>query len=391
MNTFLEKVYARKYEDAFEYLKTHTDEFKSYDQYDNQQAYNQFVRDNYFDVIDFLLEEGLIETDVYEYNNFNRSIFESVLKNIPEDEGSMQYLKSFINKFDNINDEVAGKTLLSFALEEKLAPAIIQTLIEAGCDVSFKNNADSNLLIETVRLNMVPADKHLAYLKLFTDAGLDVNDTNVEKKNALHYAIESHKKDIIPFLLEHGAEANVQDWKGNTAFHLVLQNPDNDALLNTLIEHQSPDFEATNNDGEKPLAVFLRYMNGSERSLSTLEKLLEAGADLNQTSLWYNKEKSGWDWILTKKPEILEKAVSLTSFDVNEQDNNGNTLLHKVCAIDCNYSQETAKEIYSKVKFLLKQNADINITNNKDETAIMLASADNLKSKTVELLLKANH
>ncbi len=47
-----------------------------------------------------------------------------------------------------------------------------------------------------------------------------------------------------------------------------------------------------------------------------------------------------------------------------------------------------AKETYRKVKLLLDHGADISITNDKDETALILASADNLKIKTVELLMK---
>jgi ankyrin repeat protein len=48
-----------------------------------------------------------------------------------------------------------------------------------------------------------------------------------------------------------------------------------------------------------------------------------------------------------------------------------------------------AKETYRKAKLLLEQGADISITNDKDETALMLASGDNLKIKTVELLMKS--
>ncbi|MOA66374.1 hypothetical protein D3C78_1931100 [compost metagenome] len=54
-----------------------------------------------------------------------------------------------------------------------------------------------------------------------------------------------------------------------------------------------------------------------------------------------------------------------------------------------NYDAEAAKEIYRKVKLLLENGADKEITNDKDETALALASTDNLKVKTVELLMKA--
>ena len=79
----------------------------------------------------------------------------------------------------------------------------------------------------------------------------------------------------------------------------------------------------------------------------------------------------------------------MDSIDINEQDNEGNTLLHKVCAYNVNYDAEAAKETYRKVKLLLENGADKDIANDKDETPLMLASGDNLKIKTVELLMKA--
>ncbi len=80
---------------------------------------------------------------------------------------------------------------------------------------------------------------------------------------------------------------------------------------------------------------------------------------------------------------VLQMVLNKTGRDVNAQDNEGNTLLHMICRIDCNYSHEAAKEMYKKVKLLLEAGADAGITNNKEETALMLASTDNLKGKIV--------
>jgi ankyrin repeat protein len=53
-----------------------------------------------------------------------------------------------------------------------------------------------------------------------------------------------------------------------------------------------------------------------------------------------------------------------------------------------NYDQEAARQLYQKVKLLIAAGADPNAMNDKDETPLMLAVQDNLKAKTVELLLK---
>jgi ankyrin repeat protein len=63
-------------------------------------------------------------------------------------------------------------------------------------------------------------------------------------------------------------------------------------------------------------------------------------------------------------------------------------LLHQVCAFNVNYDQEVARQLYQKVKLLIEAGADPNATNDRDQTPMMLAAQDNLKVKTVELLLK---
>ena len=110
---------------------------------------------------------------------------------------------------------------------------------------------------------------------------------------------------------------------------------------------------------------------------------------MNFCAQHYGQPKSGIDFIVEKKSDILKSVLENVSLDINEQDNQGNTILHKVCAYNVNYDAEAAKEIYRKVKLLLENGADKDITNDKDENALTLASTDNLKIKTVELLMKA--
>jgi len=265
----------------------------------------------------------------------------------------------------------------------------VQSLINAGCDASFKNTAEDNLVAQTVRINMIPKDDQLAYIDILLKAGVDPSDVNVERKNALHLAAEGHKKDLVKPLLDAGARPNEQDWHGQTVYyHAVAFKGGDDSIYNQLTEVEAPDFTLLDNSRETLLSVYLRSMQGSDRENALLEKMINDGADLLQSGEHYGKQKSGWDWVIEKPINTLQMALNKTGYNVNEQDNDGNTLLHKVCRIDCNYSQETAKELYKKVKLLLENGADTSITNNKDETVVMLASADNLKGKIVELLLK---
>jgi len=357
--------------------------------WDREQLYVNIIRGRGYGVLDAMLDKGMINRDVYEYDSFRRSIFEKIFNYLPDDSDALTYLRRFTGKLQNINDEVEGYTLLSLALAEKAKPAIIECLIGAGCDARFRNTAQSNLLTEAIRLNMIPDEQQLAYLEALVKAGADVHEPNVEKKTPLHYAVISDKKHILGYLLEQGANPNDQDWHGNTAYHFAVTHSYESEVLGLLCDHRPPDFEQRNREGETVLATFLRFMSGSEKSICLLEKLMDAGADMEQTSPYYGREKPGWDWALEKPVEVLQMLLKKTGKDVNDQDNDGNTLLHKICATDTNFSHEKARDLYKKTKLLLDTGADVSITNARDETPLMLASADNYKTKLAELLITA--
>lgn len=116
---------------------------------------------------------------------------------------------------------------------------------------------------------------------------------------------------------------------------------------------------------------------------------MQDGANIYQTSPYYEAPKSGADWIAEKSVELLKTVLDAGAIEINRRDDKGNTLLHKVCGFNVNYDTNAAKETYRKAKLLLEAGADPELTNDKDETPLTLAQQDNLKIKTVELLLKA--
>jgi len=379
----------RDYKTAEELLVKGEEIPSSVNEFDLRQIHDQLISSKAFSILDILIERKNINTDVYEYDSFDRTIFETMFSYMPADEACLQFLKRFLLKLDNINDEVAGYTLLSYAAQKKAQPEIIQCLVDAGLRTDFKNNAEDSLLAQAVSINMIPEERQLAYLDIFIQAGVDVNEPNIVQQTALHVAVERHKPHLINKLIANGAQPNAQDNKGNSPFYYALAYAGDDTVYDMLRVAELPDFTQTNRDRQTVLSEFMRNISGGEKSIALLERLIDDGADMDQTAPYYSKPLSAWDWAADKPIEILQMLLKKTGKDVNAQDNDGNTLLHKVCAIDTNYSQEKAKELYRKVKLLLEQGADVSITNTKDETALQLASKDNLKTKVVELLLNA--
>lgn len=352
---------------------------------------HQIVRDKGYKLLKALSKNGDIANDIYEYDRLLDSIYHPIFKVNDPDEGLLDLLRSLLADAQNVQDEVEGHTLLSYALENQADPAIIKTLIDAGLDTSFRNNAEATLLHTVVSYSHAPVAQQLAYIHLLLDAGLDVNDTNVVRQTALHMAVERNKIDLIDLLLEQGTSPNQQDIEGNSPFYYAIVHKFNLDIYNKFAAYETIDFDQRNKHGVGALHEYLRMLTASyETNPTLLIQLIQDGADLDSTSPHYHVPKSGWSWIVQKDPIVLEEALKATEVDVNKQDDAGNTLLHQVCAIDCYHDQKVAKNIYKKVKLLLDAGADATLTNNQEQTAISLASADNLKTKTVELLLLHN-
>lgn len=361
-------------------------------EYELGSVFDAILRKKAFDLIDLLIADGTIETDVYEYDSFKNTIFEKLLKYTPVDEEYITFLSSFLDKTDSLNSELRDQTLIGLAIELGADVAVLKCLAGAGCNLNYKNNAEENFIYQVVNnhaLSMRDMDKGVEYLRFLISEGLDVNEGNIVGTTPLQLAADRRKTAYIDLLLEHGANPNAADKDGKSPFFCAVVHQFDYDLYMKLAENETPDFDQVTKEGEAILPAYVRMLNrSSEKEISLLARLLEDGADPLQTATYYGRERSVLDLAADKSVEILKTIVEKSNADINRQDNEGNTLLHKVCAVNVNYDQEKAKETYRKVKFLIAEGADASILNDKDETALMLASDDNLKSKTVELLLQ---
>lgn len=341
------------------------------------------------DFFDRLIKAGFIETDIYELDSFERSFFNSLTRSVKDDDESLSFFKELMSRIDNVNDEISDQTLLGYFFEKGVSPKIIKSLIEdSGCSTQFKNNAGENFIHKILNTYSLETEKVKEYISILLDNGVDINEKNIVGTTPIILAVKRNRKDVLQFLLENGADPNETDNQENSAFYYAAAEQFSIPMYELLAESSSANFNTINKNGKTLLTEFIRMMSDSEYDLNSLQRLLSDGADLNHCAQYYGNPKSGIDYIVEKKSGILKSVLENVSLDVNEQDNQGNTILHKVCAYNVNYDAEMAKETYRKVKLLLDQGADISITNDKDETALMLASGDNLKIKTVELLMK---
>jgi ankyrin repeat protein len=378
-----------KFDEASELLNNGEKFNKDYLKNNFTQVAAKIIEARRTDFVKELIKGGFIETDIYELDKFDDSIFNPLSRYLKNDDESVAFFKEVMSEMENINDEINDQTLLGYLLSKGTAPLIIKSLIDDfSASATFKNNAGENLIHLVLKTFGRKEEVVKEYISILVDNGADINEKNIAGTTALIAAVQKNKKDLIEFLLENGADPNETDNRNNTAFYYAVAEQFSPELYTALATVCTPDFTILNNEGESLFTNFLNSISGSETELTFLEKLLSDGADLNFATDYYGQPKSGLDYIAEKKADVLKKVLENASIEINEQDNKGNTLLHKVCAYDVNYDANMAKETYKKVKLLLDHGADISITNDKDQTALMLASEDNLKIKTVELLMK---
>lgn len=360
------------------------------------QILDNLFRAEQYEIILHLVKDKTIETDIYEFENFDGSIFLNLVRHLKTDEKGLTFFKDFISKFENLNDEVSTQTLLGFFFEKIASIGLIKILIDAGCNVNFNSNAEENYIHRVVKNNerrfdlndQTLTDLKTEYIKALIGEGVDINAEDIVGKTPLICAVESNKPQLLTFLLENGADANHLDKNKNSAFFYAVAHLQVPEMYYALSEYTSPQLDVLNKNQVTLLFEYLRMISPSKKALALLNKLIEDGADLYQPSIYYSKEQTPMDLIAEKPTEILEAVFETGQVDINRGDNQGNTLLHKVCAVNVNYDPQKAKETYRKVKLLIENGADISITNDLDQTALMLALDDNLKIKTVELLMK---
>ena len=357
-------------------------------EYYHTQILDKIISQKAFDLVPVLISQKLIGTDVYEYDSFKKSIFASIITNLKEEEESIQFLDELLGQMENLKDEVADQTLLSYAFEEGAELWLIKRFVNAGLDLNYKNNYDTTFLHAVIKNGRIKPEKSLAYVQFLIEEGLDVNAKDIVDKTPLIEAIEFNKPEYLDLLLQNGADPNHQDKSGESAFFWTIVHKSDLKWYLKLREYDSPEFNQLNKEGVTMFFEFMRRIYRSDRdTVAFLVKLLEDGADLLERSTWYGQGKTPLQVAAEKQFEILEAILNMDLIEINAQDEDGNTLLHEVCAFNVNYDKEAAKDTYKKVKLLIEKGADTNLTNRKDETAMALASNDNLKSKTVEILL----
>ncbi len=242
---------------------------------------------------------------------------------------TFQYLESIGLKPTAISKN--GDNVLHAIVRRPGQEKLINYFVEKGVKVD-QANAEGN----TVFMNAAASNREVATLELLRAGITDINKKNKDGHTALSLAVRGNSPEIVQYLIDKGAKADVKDAKGNNlaAYLLEAYNP-----------RQVRDFEAK-------LAI-----------------LTKAGLDMKQPQADGN---TLYHLAVAKNDVALLQIVNTMNVDVNATNKEGFTALHKAAML----GKDDAV-----MKYLLSVGAKKDIKTSFSETAFDLASENENFSK----------
>jgi hypothetical protein len=115
--TLDQQLNARKFDEAKSLMQNGEKLSKSIQEHQKSSILDTLVREKQYEILNMMVKDKTIETDIYEFDNFDKSIFQSIVRNLGDSEEDIAFFSDFITRFDNLNDEVNTKTLLGYLFD----------------------------------------------------------------------------------------------------------------------------------------------------------------------------------------------------------------------------------------------------------------------------------
>ena len=294
----------------------------------------------------------------------------------------------------------SGRTALHYACKCHGSPEVLSCLISNGADVDARSSfnhinhifllpseigyADMNAVkvrtINTISgrgvtpLIIAAGGGHLNVVTFLIKEGADVSLPDYDGRTALHFAVGSSDNscEILRCLIENGADIN--KGRNDNQTPLMVAAEKGHVSVATFLIERGADVDLQDENGNTALH---HALYGSDVSCEILSCLIGSGADVNGV----NKVKHTPLMIAAKRGHInaLTLLIKHGAHDVDLQDDDGNTALHHAV-----YGSDVSFEILS---CLIGIGADVNARANNGCTPLMIA-ADNGDINAVSSLVK---
>ena len=364
--------------------------------------------------------------DINVLNEEGQSVlFNAVFK---EDTSICQYLIDY-GVDVNILDVNRQNVLFNAIVMGSSHMEIIYSLVEHNIKLNQKDIHGKNILVEILKIlsilkTMKDGDKkfdnkykyinderdYLTLTSFLIDSGLAVNRITQSGKTLLKKEVDVKNYEAIDFLLKAGANINAVDKEGKTVlFDAVLKGPDNQKMIDYLIENNA-DYDHRDNNEKTivdELAEVILIQDNNKKPSSRRFLSIDAGADyyaLLKHFLIYRPainraRKDGrtilFDIIIFNNLELL-KLFFNAGIDANIIDNERNTPLSVLVDDGLLIEKVRKKELFlEKLVFFLKFRIAMDITDKNGRTvfhkAVLADDIDvveKLLSKKTDLNIK---
>ena len=174
-------------------------------------------------------------------------------------------------------------------------------------------------------------------------------EKGADVNSALIFTVRNCPFEVIKLLIDKGADVNAKDNDGRTALMAAASKGSNEAVK--LLIEKGADVNATSNNGRTALMAA-----ASKGSNEAVKLLIEKGADVNATS---NNGRAALMEAASKGSNEAVKLLIEKGADVNAKDNYGRTALMAAAS----------KGSYEAVKLLIEKGADVNAKDNDGRSA----------------------
>ncbi len=288
------------------HIKTNCRENINQIDHERKSAIHISIESEDYGLIDLILEEWGYHVNLDIKDSEGKSAWEVAFQQPRYDVIDM-LLDSKID-FNFVNANVVsqnGETPLHFAVRSKFMRAVDRLLewkpsageyYNSTIDVGVKSNKGETPLLLAVhkRISEEFYSEELTWIitrlisHIKTNCPENINQTDHERKSAIHISIESRDYELMNLILEHGGHKvnlDIKDSEGKSAWEVAFQQPRYeviDMIMNSEMGRNSMNANAVSNDGKTPLHFAVRG-----KFKRRLERLLEwkpsAGEYYNST------------------------------------------------------------------------------------------------------------
>ncbi|KAJ5074460.1 ankyrin repeat-containing protein [Anaeramoeba ignava] len=311
----------------------------------------------------------------------------TALFNFSSTSHGVEQLKLFIKKGANVNTQNDQKvTVLMRECHHYPSFSNISFLIESGANAFSRDNKGNTIIHHFCKSStsyFQPVDIH-ELIQLFKSTGLDINDTNDEKEDALICSCSnfSFPDELIRYLIENGANLNSTNKSGMSAFSLYLQNK----------KHRLETVKLFIEKGINQKTIETSFVNWIQNKIAINQSHpLETFKFFFENNILENKQK-----ILFENSVVLHYLLDYYNMKGEEFNdllllfiNNGanyevemyqkKTLLHSICTKNSSF--------IPSIKFLLNLNLDVNALTSSRQTPLSLACRYATSEEIIPILL----